>query len=91
MRGVYLYFMITIKETSRSELPYVKNLWADGDVMKFVGFPDGLHETEEEMNEWYNWVLSSRPMVNHYSIFEDDVYCGETFFRLIMSKIIVLC
>jgi RimJ/RimL family protein N-acetyltransferase len=74
--------MITIKETSRSEISNVKKLWADGDVMKFVGFPDGLHETEERMNDWYNWILSNRPMVNHYSIFEDAVYCGETFFEI---------
>ncbi len=74
--------MITIKETSRSEIYNVKKLWADGDVMRFVGFPDGLHETEERMNAWYDWILSSRPMVNHYSIFEDGVYCGETFFEI---------
>lgn len=74
--------MITIKETSRSEISNVKKLWADGDVMRFVGFPDGLHETEERMNDWYDWILSSRPMVNHYSIFEDAVYCGETFFKI---------
>ncbi|WP_066714606.1 GNAT family N-acetyltransferase [Clostridium sp. Marseille-P299] len=74
--------MITIKETSRSEISNVKKLWADGDVMRFVGFPDGLHETEERMNDWYDWILSTRPMVNHYSIFEDAVYCGETFFKI---------
>ncbi len=74
--------MITIKETTRKEISNVIKLWADGDVMKFVGFPDGLHETEENMNDWYNWILSSRPMVNHYSIFEDAVYCGETFYEI---------
>ena len=74
--------MITIKETSRSEISNVKKLWADGDVMKFVGFPDGLHETEEGMNDWYDWILASRPKVNHYSIFEDAMFCGETFYEI---------
>ena len=32
------------------ELVNVKQLWADGDVMKFVGFPNGLHETDEGMS-----------------------------------------
>lgn len=72
--------MITIKETTRNEISNVKSLWADGDVMKFVRFPEGLHQTEESMNDWYNWILSSRPMINHYSIFDDNVYCGETFY-----------
>ena len=63
--------MITIKETTAKELDNVKALWADGDVMKFVGFPDGLLQTESE-----------RPQVNHYSIFDGSVYCGETFYSI---------
>ena len=37
--------MVTIKETTREDIKNVQRLWADGDVMRFVGFPDGLHET----------------------------------------------
>jgi len=74
--------VVTIRETTINELTNVKDLWADGDVMKFVGFPDGLHETDEEMNRWLRWISSSRPMVNHYSIFENDIYCGETFYEI---------
>ena len=36
--------MLTIKETTRADLPNIQSLWADGDVMKFVGFPDGLQQ-----------------------------------------------
>lgn len=32
--------MITIRETTSRDLSNVQKLWADGDVMKFVGFPD---------------------------------------------------
>lgn len=74
--------MITIKETTKENLADVKALWADGDVMKFVGFPDGLHETDESMNDWFDWISSGRPAVNHYSVFEDSVYCGETFYSI---------
>lgn len=74
--------MITIRETTINDLSNVKELWADGDVMKFVGFPDGLHKTDEEMNHWFRWISSARPMVNHYSIFEEDLYCGETFYEI---------
>lgn len=81
MRGIF-EFMITIKETTKNEISNVKELWADGDVMKFVGFPDGLHETDEDMAEWFHWILSARPIVNHYAIFDGDIYCGETFYEI---------
>ena len=74
--------MITVKETTENDLVDVKRLWADGDVMKFVGFPDGLHKTDEGMQKWFSRILSSRPNVNHFSVFDDDIYCGETFFDI---------
>ena len=74
--------MLEIKETTMEDLPCVQRLWADGDVMKFVGFPDGLRKTEEEMRTWLRWIESNRPALNHYSIFEDGKYCGESFYRI---------
>ena len=74
--------MIEVRETTVHDIKNVQRLWADGDVMKFVGFPDGLHRTEEEMKNWFRWIESGRPVLNHYSIFEDGVYCGESFYRI---------
>ena len=74
--------MITVKETTAQDLENVKRLWADGDVMKFVGFPEGLRETDDRMKKWFDWISSSRPAVNHFSIFDDDIYCGETFYAI---------
>ena len=74
--------MITIRETTLQDIPDVKKLWADPDVMKYVGFPGGLQQTDEEMAQWFQWIEASRPLVNHYSIFEDTVYCGETFYSI---------
>ena len=74
--------MIIVKETTVNDLVNVKQLWADGDVMKFVGFPEGLHETDESMKKWFSRIETSRPNVNHFSIFDNDVYCGETFFSI---------
>ncbi|MGN1027112.1 MAG: GNAT family N-acetyltransferase [Faecousia sp.] len=74
--------MITVLETSEKDLTSVQQLWADGDVMKYVGFPDGLQQTDEDMAQWYKWVQSSRPRLNHYSVFEDGIYCGETFYEI---------
>ncbi len=74
--------MIELRETTVHDIKNVQRLWADGDVMKFVGFPDGLHRTEEEMKNWFRWIVSGRPVLNHYSIFEDGQYCGESFYRI---------
>ena len=57
--------MITIRETTLDDLSSVQALWADGDVMKFVGFPDGLHQTDEQMRRWYEWIASARPRTKH--------------------------
>ncbi len=74
--------MLKIKETTIEDIKSVQQLWADGDVMKFVGFPDGLHETDEEMKDWLHWIESNRPGLNHYSIFADGKYCGESFYEI---------
>ena len=65
--------MMEIKETTAADLKSVQRLWADGDVTKFVGFADGLIKTDEEMKDWYRWIETNRPRINHYSIFEDGV------------------
>lgn len=78
--------MITIKETTIEEIKNVQRLWADGDVMRFVGFPDGLHETDEAMREWINWLNDARPIDNHFSIYEDDAYCGEVGYSIDVSN-----
>ena len=74
--------MIEIRETGLADLEKVRALWADGDVMRFVGFPEGLRKTEEEMRGWLRWIEAKRPGRNHYSIFEDGRYCGEAFYDI---------
>lgn len=74
--------MIEIKETSIEDIKNVQRLWADGDVMRFVGFPNGLHQTDEAMQKWFRWIDLNRPTINHYSVFEDDIYCGEAFYEI---------
>ena len=74
--------MVEIKETTQADIKDVQRLWADGDVMRFVGFPDGLRETDEAMRDWFQWIVSMRPAANHFSIFEDGVYCGEAYYEI---------
>lgn len=74
--------MIEIKETTAADIKNVQRLWADGDVMRFVGFPDGLKETDESMQAWLDRLNKKRPEANHYSVYEDGVYCGETNYNI---------
>lgn len=74
--------MLEIRETTLEDIKSVQQLWADGDVMKFVGFPEGLHETEERMGDWLRRIEANRPLLNHYSIYEDGKYCGESFYKI---------
>jgi len=71
---------VTLRETTAADLPNIKSLWNDGDVMKFVGFPDGLGITNDELDSWLVWVIDKR-LRCHYSIYADEVgYCGEAFY-----------
>ena len=74
--------MVIVKETTANDIVNIQRLWADGDVMKFVGFPEGLHETDENMAKWFNRIVASRPITNHFSVFDNDVYCGESFYSI---------
>ena len=74
--------MITIKETTLDDIKNVQSLWADGDVMKFVGFPDGYHTPNEEMADWFDWIVATRPMTNDFAIYEDSQYCGEVSYDI---------
>lgn len=73
---------IIIKETTVEDLENIMMLWNDGDVMKFVGFPEGIGITIDELKEWIGWVIS-KPKRCHYSIYAEDIgYCGETFYNV---------
>ena len=74
--------MLTIRESTKEDIKNIQRLWADGDVMRFVGFPEGLHETEEAMLVWLDRLSAARPRANHYSVYEDGAYCGETNYSI---------
>jgi len=78
---LYHNLNLDIHETGLSDLKNVQTLWANGNVMYFVGFPKGLHKTMAQLRDW----LTKLPARNakHYSIYEKYLgYCGETAYRL---------
>ena len=73
---------LNIKETTPSDLPMILNLWADGEVMQYVGFPDGLKVNMAILENWYQ-KISNNPHSKHYSIYDDELgFCGETFYEI---------
>ena len=73
--------MIIIKETETKDLDFLCDLWNNGEVMKWVGFPQGLGKHREEMNPWFD-AISQSDCAKHYSIYIDSQFCGETFYRI---------
>ena len=74
---------IVISETKESDLENVLTLWNDGDVMKYVGFPNGLGEKMDSMIRWFKWIEKNKPRVRHYSIYAGGLgYCGEAFYSI---------
>ena len=50
--------------------------------MKYVGFPEGLSETEESIRKMILGTAAARPQRNYFAIFEDGAYCGETSYDI---------
>lgn len=75
--------MITIKEIDETDLENVMALWNNGQVMKFVGFPTGLHKTIDDMRTWFEKLKGNRPFWNRYAVYDDVLgYCGEAGYTL---------
>ncbi|NLJ80295.1 MAG: GNAT family N-acetyltransferase [Firmicutes bacterium] len=73
---------LTIKETEKEDLGNLRALWNDGEVMFFVGFPQGLGITREETEQWLEGAIA-KPQRCHYSIYADQIgFCGEAFYNV---------
>jgi RimJ/RimL family protein N-acetyltransferase len=72
---------VHIKETTIEDLQNVVTLWNDGDVMNYVGFPEGLGVTKQDLiNKWYP-TINNDVYRRHFSIYDDDIgYCGESYY-----------
>ncbi len=74
---------VEIHGTGEEDLENVQRLWANPEVMRYVGFPNGLFRTLEELrSDWLPWVQDS-PARRHYSVYERELgYCGESFYSV---------
>jgi RimJ/RimL family protein N-acetyltransferase len=72
-----------IVETSEKDIDHILTLWNDGEVMTFVGLPNGLGITKEELlNKWLPNINVTHKR-KHYSIYDDELgYCGEAYYGI---------
>ncbi len=74
---------ITIIETTLNDLDNVASLWNDGDVMKYVGFPNGLDVTKKSLEEKWLPGINKNGNRRHYSIYHEELgYCGESYYKV---------
>ena len=74
---------ITLKPTSADDLSFLQDLWNDGRVMQWVGFPNGVGVTEEAINKWYDQRVSL-PHFHHFIVLDEyEKRCGEVHFDLV--------
>lgn len=84
-------YKLKIEETKKEDLQHVMELWNDGEVMNFVGFPNGIGITIDKLNQWLTWINSKGNERKHYSIYHDEIgYCGETFYEIMQDGYITL-
>ncbi|SFB10304.1 GNAT family N-acetyltransferase [Clostridium frigidicarnis] len=73
---------ITIKATDENDLLNIINLWNNGEVMFYVGFPKGFNVTIEQLKQWLN-RFNKNESCRHYSIYAENTgYCGETYYSI---------
>jgi SAM-dependent methyltransferase/RimJ/RimL family protein N-acetyltransferase len=73
---------VTLRSTEKADLPALLSLWNDGDVMRWVGFPDGLGYDEAKITGWLARIQEDRDSY-HFAVYEAEIgFCGEAFCRL---------
>jgi RimJ/RimL family protein N-acetyltransferase len=73
---------IQIAPTTPADLEHICQLWNNGAVMAFVGYPQGMGITLPELTVWLT-RMQANPLVRHYSIYRGaDEFCGETFYHI---------
>jgi len=73
---------VGMRPTGPKDLPDLMALWNDGEVMGWVGFPEGLGYGAEDMAAWWRAVAAD-PDRHHFVIGDDrGNFCGEAYYRV---------
>jgi RimJ/RimL family protein N-acetyltransferase len=73
---------VILRSTRPEDLAELIDLWNDGAVMHWVGFPDGLGYTPEKAAAWLEGVRTSVKAYHFCARTQDGEFLGEVFCRL---------
>jgi RimJ/RimL family protein N-acetyltransferase len=73
---------VLIRTTSQGDLVDLMELWNDGRVMHWVGFPDGLGYDREAIQDWFD-KLQSNPQRHHFVVHTQGIgFGGEVYYAV---------
>jgi RimJ/RimL family protein N-acetyltransferase len=71
---------LRIRPTGEDDLADLGRLWNDGEVMRWVGFPEGLGYDEQALRRWLD-ATDADPRRHHFVVHDREVgFCGELFY-----------
>ena len=72
---------VIIKPTERKDLENIKDLWNNHEVMKWVGFPEGLDQSINDVTDWWKYIQKNNNAY-HFVVFnKDGKFCGELYYK----------
>lgn len=71
---------LIIRKTQECDLTNIQSLWNNGEVMKWVGFPEGLNQSMEGLKIWHRNLQKSN-LAKHLVVLDSyHNFCGELFY-----------
>jgi len=80
-----------LRSTRHEDLHFLQALWNDGEVMRYHGYPDGIHVDATGMEHWWSMTpqarasaVSSAPLAPPHCVIEllDGTLIGELSFSI---------
>ena len=72
---------VMLRATTQDDLSNIRVLWNDGRVMKWVGSPDGLGYSANDMQKWFD-NLQTNPDRHHFVVYSERGFCGEVYYAV---------
>jgi RimJ/RimL family protein N-acetyltransferase len=71
---------LRIRPTDEGDLADLGRLWNDGEVMRWVGFPEGLGYDDQTLRRWLA-ATDADPCRHHFVVHDRELgFCGELFY-----------
>ncbi len=77
---------VVLRPTRADDYGFLKSIWNDGRVMKWVGFPDGVGYTDDSLKRRFE-NRTKDPNFHHFIVWDKNGdACGEVHYDYVSSK-----